>query len=43
VSVGVALLSELDAADDTPAALISLADQRLYGAKLRGRNQVCAE
>jgi two-component system cell cycle response regulator len=43
VSVGVAQLAEMDPADDGPAAIIGLADQRLYGAKLRGRNRVCAE
>jgi diguanylate cyclase (GGDEF)-like protein len=43
VSVGVALLSELDPTDHATTTLIGLADQRLYGAKLHGRNQVCSE
>jgi diguanylate cyclase (GGDEF)-like protein len=41
VSIGLASLTELDP-HDAPAALLALADERLYGAKLRGRNQVCA-
>jgi diguanylate cyclase (GGDEF)-like protein len=42
VSVGVASLSEIDPTDG-PAALVALADARLYGAKLAGRNRVCSE
>lgn len=38
VSIGVAMLAECSA---SPAALASLADQRLYDAKDAGRNRVC--
>lgn len=41
VSVGVASFDEVDS-DQDPSALVALADQRLYAAKLRGRNVVCA-
>ncbi len=41
VSIGVASFSEIGPCDE-PGALIALADERLYCAKLRGRNLVCA-
>jgi diguanylate cyclase (GGDEF)-like protein len=41
-SIGVASLAELEPFDE-PFALVALADQRLYGAKLKGRNVVCSE
>jgi two-component system cell cycle response regulator len=40
VSVGVASLRELGPSDETHIALVSLADERLYRAKRRGRNSV---
>ncbi len=40
VSIGVASLSELTAGED-PSALVRRADERLYQAKLGGRNRVC--
>ena len=42
LSVGVASLAEVNAADDPIAALFALADARLYGAKAAGRNRVCS-
>jgi diguanylate cyclase (GGDEF)-like protein len=41
VSIGVASLLEIDPAEN-PIRLLALADQRLYSAKLSGRNRVCA-
>lgn len=41
VSIGVASFSEIGPCDE-PGALIALADERLYCAKLRGRNLVCS-
>ncbi len=41
LSIGVASFDEL-ATDSGPLALVALADERLYQAKLRGRNAVCA-
>jgi diguanylate cyclase (GGDEF)-like protein len=41
-SIGVASLSELDTHDDPVAALLALADARMYAAKAAGRNRVCA-
>jgi diguanylate cyclase (GGDEF)-like protein len=40
-SVGVASLSEVEASDDPSAALLAVADARMYGAKQMGRNRVC--
>jgi diguanylate cyclase (GGDEF)-like protein len=41
VSIGVASVNEIGAADP-PDRLLALADTRLYAAKVRGRDQVCA-
>jgi diguanylate cyclase (GGDEF)-like protein len=40
ISLGVSMLAECGD-DSKPASLLALADQRLYAAKRRGRNQVC--
>jgi diguanylate cyclase (GGDEF)-like protein len=40
LSLGVASLAEVEVADDPSAALLALADARLYGAKTGGRNRV---
>jgi diguanylate cyclase (GGDEF)-like protein len=40
-SIGVASLEEL-AANDEPAALLAMADARMYSAKESGKNRVCA-
>jgi diguanylate cyclase (GGDEF)-like protein len=41
VSIGAATLSEVTPAEDAPAALLELADRRMYRAKTSGRNRVC--
>jgi diguanylate cyclase (GGDEF)-like protein len=41
-SIGVASLTEVAESDDPVAALLSVADARMYGAKASGRNQVCS-
>jgi diguanylate cyclase (GGDEF)-like protein len=41
VSVGAATLCEVTPAEDPTAALLELADQRMYMAKTSGRNRVC--
>jgi two-component system, cell cycle response regulator len=41
LSIGVALLEELKPTEEPVAALLALADERLYLAKASGRNQVC--
>jgi PleD family two-component response regulator len=40
LSIGVASLTEVAASDDPIAALLGLADYRLYDAKAAGRNRV---
>ena len=40
-SIGLAALRELDGSEEPAAALIALADARMYGAKASGRNRVC--
>jgi two-component system, cell cycle response regulator len=40
-SIGLASLAELAESDDPVAALLALADARMYGAKVSGRNRVC--
>jgi diguanylate cyclase (GGDEF)-like protein len=42
VSVGVAALSEVGESDEPIRALCALSDERLYVAKMAGRNRVCA-
>jgi two-component system, cell cycle response regulator len=41
-SIGVASLAEVGTTDDPTAALLALADKRMYGAKAAGKNRVCA-
>jgi len=41
-SIGVASLAELAAGVEPVAALLALADSRMYGAKASGKNKVCA-
>ena len=41
VSVGLASLSEIEPSDQPSAAILELADHRLYEAKEHGRNRVC--
>ncbi|MGH7434561.1 MAG: diguanylate cyclase [Polyangiaceae bacterium] len=41
VSIGAAVLAEVLPAEDAPAALLELADRRMYLAKTSGRNRVC--
>jgi len=41
-SIGVASLSELTSDEEPVAALLAMADSRMYGAKESGRNKVCA-
>lgn len=41
VSIGAATLSEVMPAEDATAALLELADRRMYLAKTSGRNRVC--
>ena len=40
-SIGLASLAELDPNDEPAAALLAMADARMYGAKASGRNRVC--
>ena len=40
-SIGLASLGELEGGDEPVAALLSLADARMYRAKASGKNQVC--
>jgi diguanylate cyclase (GGDEF)-like protein len=40
-SIGLASLGEIEASDDPVGALFALADARVYGAKVSGRNRVC--
>jgi two-component system cell cycle response regulator len=41
-SIGLASLGELEAGDEPAAALLALADARMYGAKSSGKNRVCS-
>ena len=41
-SIGIASLSEIAPGDEPVAALLAVADARMYGAKSSGKNRVCA-
>ena len=42
-SIGIASLSEVESGDEPAAALLAVADARMYRAKTSGKNRVCAD